>query len=571
MLNEQALIERIASALADGIVVPVLGAGCSARQTDEAGHLYEGFPLASEFASRMSNRYSYLRDVTDFYDTAVLIESHEGPSPLIQELKDSYSPSQRLPAYETLALLPFDTVVTFNFDEALEGELSSAGRHPSIIITDEDVPLSRRRQVTVVKPHGTVGRGATLRATRGRVMDFDNDCPLVRSLLEVLLADRAALFIGYGFGDQDLVGAVRRVRSWTRGTYRRSTAVVRKASASLRAELNELKIDVIEGTAVDVLGAVAAEYINRDRRGPEDSERWRAHPLFRELMSIRGRPTETQVVEALLTAASDRHGKVGVKVAAEQAVEAAHLCLMYRPNFASLQHVEKELTTIAASASDEEAWRHWNAYVERRRIARLNIADKASMAIEGAERLLIYSQSQRVMDLLLDLEPRRRSRISLIIPECRSKSPEPFQNALLMAEGLRAGGFASIEFVTDVVGLHLLLNGQVDMVLMGAHKVFKLNAEDDPVAVVNAVGADAISLIAEHADVPVVFVFEDEKIVYVESVQRAREAISFDPECDIGVDLEKMAMSSQVTCRQIGYDLVPWRSNTRAVIGITGG
>ena len=470
-----------------------------------------------------------------------------------------------------MAVLPCDSAISFNFDESFEDSLIHSGRRPAVVLTDEDVPLSRQAAVTVVKPHGTISRGPTLRATRRRVGAFDVECPLIGSLVQVLLANRAALFVGYGFADEDIMAAVRRVRSWAHESYRRSTAILPSASASLRAELAELKIDVLEGTAVDLLGAIAAEYINRDQQGPADSERWRAHALFRDLVTVRGRPTETQVVEALLSATDKRLKglSVTVTVACADAADAAELCLTYRPNFAGLQHVADELTAIAESGSDEAAWRAWRTYLDRRGDVRSDIADKASNAIGTCERLLLYSQSQRVIDLLMDLEPRRRSRLTLIVPECRAKSPEPFQNALLMAERLEPGGFRSIEFVADVVGFHLIMEGAVDMVMMGLHMVFRSGSEGALLAVVNAVGTDAVSLAAEHVGIPVLFVFEDEKIVDVDSLSAARALVSFDPECDISGPLAAAGLSSRVVCQQIGYDFVPWRANMRALVGTT--
>lgn len=568
-MENQRLIERVAAGFADGLIVPVVGAGCSAPQTNETGREFEGFPLARDFAVRMQRRYKYLEGIDDFYSTTVLIETHEGPAALIDELIQAYSPSQHLPSYDALALLPFDSAISFNFDESLEEALKTTGKPPSVVVSDEDVPLARRSTVAVVKPHGTVGHGTTLRATRERVNSFDDECRLVGSLLQVLLANRAALFVGYGFDDHEVLAAVRRVRAWAGRSYRRSTAILPAASISLRAELEALNIDVLDGRAADILGAIAAEYIGRGQEEPADSERWRAHPLFRRLVSVRGRPTETQVVEALLGATAERLASVGAIVAARQAAEAAQLCLQYRPNFAGLKRVTDELDAIAGSEDDDAAWRLWSSYLERRRAARREIAMAADEAIGDAERLLLYSQSQRVIDLLMDLEPRRRKRLTLIVPECRAKSPEPFQNALLIAEQLHEGGFKSIEVVADMVGIHLVMRRKVDMVLMGLHKIFHGERGELPLGVVNAVGTDAISLAAEHVGIPAVFVFEDEKISYTESLDTALEVVSFDPECDIGASLQGSGNSTRVVCRQIGYDLVPWRDNMRAVVGTT--
>ncbi|HEU0088446.1 MAG TPA: SIR2 family protein [Pseudonocardiaceae bacterium] len=565
MTEDRALIERVAAGVADGLVVPILGAGCSASQQDAAGREYQGFPLAAEFAQHMRQRFDYLHDATDFYATNVLITANDGPGSLVAELQRTYGPAQRLPAYDALALLPFDSAISFNFDESFEDALARAGRTPSIVLADADVPLSRHAAVTVLKPHGTVSHGASLRATRKRVGDLDRDCPLIISLLQVLLANRTPLFVGYGFGDNDIVAAVQRIRAWSPESYRRATAILPMASKSLRAELDELKIDVLTGVAVEILDAIAAEYFSHGQQRPVDSERWRAHPFFRELVTVRGRPSETQVVEALLSTTEERIAADSVTEAVRQAAGAARLCLTYRRNYAGLERVAAELDKIAGSDNDETAWRLWRAYLERRRAMRRNISEKAGAALADAERLLIYAQSQRVIDLLMDLEPGRRRRLTLIVSECRSKSAEPFKNARLIAERLDSGRFRSIEILADMAAMHIMLNDGVDMVLMGAHKVFMTKeVRSHPLAVVNAVGAEAVCLVAEHAGVPVLFAFEDEKIVYTDSLKTARESVSFDPETDISGPVHGPA---RWVWRQIGYDLVRWRDNMHALIG----
>ena len=168
--DKRALIERVASAFADGLIVPILGAGSSATQKDNAGRTVEGFPLAGVFCRHLQERYPFLHDSPGFYEVNALLESREGPGVLVQELLRAYSPARSLPSYQALSLLPFDTAVSFNFDESLEKSLLEAGRAPAIVVVDDEVPQSRGAAVTVVKPHGTASRGRSLRAPsrRGR-------------------------------------------------------------------------------------------------------------------------------------------------------------------------------------------------------------------------------------------------------------------------------------------------------------------------------------------------------------------------------------------------------------------
>lgn len=567
MSLDQALIQRVVSGLISNSVVPIIGAGCSVDQVDDAGHKIHGFPLARDFVKIVQQKRAYLTGVDNFEAANILIESQDGPAVLAEYLVHTYSPARPLPTYELLVNLPFDTAISFNFDESFELSLSTTGRTPSVVIEDSDVPFARLSQVKIIKPHGTISKPASIRATRTGVGNFDTDCPLVRSLLEVLLADRDLLFIGYGFGDEDIVGAVRRVRTWVGSGYRRATAIMKSVSLSQKAELNQLNIDIIEGDAVKVLGEIAAEYIKLGQNEASDSERWRAHPFFRELISIRGRPTETQVVNALLNATDNRLGTIGVQKSILHAAEAAKLCLSFRPNYAGLKHVSQHLERIAESENDDIAWREWRRYQESRNAARREIADKVSGCIGSSRTLLLYSQSQRVIDFLCDIEPFKRRSIELIIPECRAKSPVPFQNAILITERLADAGFKSIQIVVDVVGIHQLCDQQVDMVLMGVHKVFQKDKESKPIGIVNAVGSEAFSVAAASVDVPVVFVYEQEKVVSVDSIEEAKASISYDPECDLSSasGFNELEISKVATLTQIGYDFVPWRKNMQVV------
>jgi len=269
-----------------------------------------------------------------------------------------------------------------------------------------------------------------------------------------------------------------------------------------------------------------------------------------------------------LHASEDRAGQLGVTRAVEQAVEAARLCLDYRPNFAGLDRVAEQLAEIAAGDDDDVTWRKWRDYLETRRTTTRLIEEKAAPAIGDAQRLMLYSQSQRVIDMITALQPRKRAQITLIVPECRSKSPTPFQNALLIAQRISNAGFRGIEFVADMVGIHLIMAKQVDMILMGAHKVFVPEGSTEPIAVVNAVGSEAVSVAAEQAGIPVVFVFETEKIVYIRSRDEVDDQVFYDAECDISVPLKSDAAGgTDITWTQIGYDLVPWRPNMRTVVG----
>lgn len=574
MTETKDIIKRIATEFHKGNVVPIIGAGASTTQKDENGRKINGFPLATEFVKQMAKKHDFVKGTESFEACCALIENSNGVTVLQEELRKTFSPPLRLPTYEILSRFKFDTAVSFNFDESLCDALQKVNGSESVqfILADNDVPLGWHRPIRVIKPHGTVGRFETFRATRKRVGSFDTECPLVRSLIEVLLAGRTPLFIGYGFGDHDIVGALQRVQTWLGDNYRKGVAILRKVSKGVRAELDQLNIDVIEGDAVTELGKIAEEYEELEQMGPEDyeeSESWRNNIFFYQLRRIRGRPTETQVIEALLKAAEEQMPPV--RRVAREASEAADSCLKYRPLFASLKHVAQRLEFIAKRRTNKEAWNQWQDYKDQRDRVRRQIAKMSSKAIGKAKQVLLYSQSQRAIDLLRGLPPGRFRGIEIIIPECRAKSPSPFQNAILIAEHLAKDGFKSLRLVADVVGLHLIGSKKVDLVLMGVHEVFCLKDSEQPIAIVNSVGTEAVCAVAERAGVKVLFIYEDEKIVHVNSLQEARTDFEKKnaPECDLGAtaDLGKLAHNTKVKIEQLGYDFVEWRDNMEAIVG----
>jgi len=99
--------------------------------------------------------------------------------------------------------------------------------------------------------------------------------------------------------------------------------------------------------------------------------------------------------------------------------------------------------------------------------------------------------------------------LTLVIPEARPKSPQPFQNGLETAAALKSSD-VGIVFVPDIAIASLMQQGAITKAFFGAHKVAE--REDGSIVVTNVTGTYPICLLAERWKIPVFFFAEEEKV-----------------------------------------------------------
>ena len=129
--------------------------------------------------------------------------------------------------------------------------------------------------------------------------------------------------------------------------------------------------------------------------------------------------------------------------------------------------------------------------------------------------LLVYSQSQRVLQVLHGVPNAVQRTVHVYVAECRPKSPRPYQDAAAICEALADTQYA-VTVCPDVVALNLLATQQIDRVLMGAHALYDDPEDEGNIhSFVNTCGSGALVESAMLHGVPVSVVGEPNKVELV--------------------------------------------------------
>ena len=294
------LLLTIAEAVQSASCIPVIGAGVSATVTDESGEKHEGKPLGFAVLEDLRRRRSYLKDSSSLGEAAFLLKQNEGRPALEEYLRQKFAGGGPLPAHQILAAVGFPAIVSFNFDELLEQALGARGRDYLPIVQDSDVTLFRGNTVPVLKPHGTVSRPQSLRICTDETLDIGVGAPLLRAMLTTWLAEKTVLFLGFSLGDVDFIQVVHTLRLWLGSHMPRSFAIVRSASPATIEFWRSQGVDICSSDVTSFLTDLEVEVRKQRLQVSEDLEPWMKHSFFRQLLEIRGLPTETQVIEQLI-------------------------------------------------------------------------------------------------------------------------------------------------------------------------------------------------------------------------------------------------------------------------------
>jgi len=199
-------IDRLPKPLLDDIVqgqcIPIIGAGFSRN-----AELPPGFEmplwddLGKHLAQQMRN-YPYTTPID-----GISAFCHEfSRAKLIEQLRTilHVDKAQPGPAHLAFADLPFDIVVTTNFDFLLE-RAYDIKRRPYYPIVDEDqLSIGNVSQGTrILKIHGDLNHPSRLIVTEEDYDTFLEKYPLICTYLANLLISRTPLFIGYSLEDPD--------------------------------------------------------------------------------------------------------------------------------------------------------------------------------------------------------------------------------------------------------------------------------------------------------------------------------------------------------------------------------
>jgi len=572
MLEQTDAYRCLADSIIAGTCVSIVGAGIS--MTYQIDHrAKKGYPSSQQLCEEMKKTRGYLSNAKNLSEAASLLKKHEGRLELEKYLVSKFNlhTINPLPAHECLAELNLPCYVSFNFDPLLENALKNKNNKPLVITKDLDVSFMSPSTIPVIKPHGTIERPDTLCVAKDEVFCFDKRIPIVSAFLLTWLANRNVFYLGFSISDPDFLRLLRFLKAQLGSNMPHSFAIVNSYSKRYDMLKDQFNITFLTMDATEFLMELSRWVTKSKLQLTDDIEPWMKNPFFWELIKISRLPTETQVIDSLLREVKRRISlETKIDTLAQAVAEAISFVILYRPNYAALAKTGEMLSELFRKGEDSKTrlWDEFNKLETKRRGISDSISSQATSIVSDARSILLYSQSQRVVDCLLALDPLLQDNIEIYISECRPKSPSHFQDALATARLLRDSRYRMI-LVPDVVALNLLKRGNIDLVLMGAHAVYISSSTGKYEYFVNTCGSAAIVELAYSAQIPIKLIFEGEKIIELIDNSQLGE-ISFTEEEDIAKEVIReiardQTLSERIRLLNVGYDLIRWLDNIKPV------
>ena len=186
----------------NGRCLPFIGAGFSLNAKFPVGKkMLDWDGLGKNVAAVLPN-YQYTTAVE-----ALSAYSHEfSRVKLVEMLSSALFITEIQPAktHEAFCRLPFERVVTTNFDFLLEQGYSQISKYCNPIISEDQLAVGDSRAgVRLLKLHGDLHHPNRLIVTEEDYDSFLTSFPLIATHLSSLLIDHTALFIGYSLDDPD--------------------------------------------------------------------------------------------------------------------------------------------------------------------------------------------------------------------------------------------------------------------------------------------------------------------------------------------------------------------------------
>lgn len=209
--------DRLLELVAERKVVPFLGSGFSVRS---------GLPSWYTLANGMVNNFAphgnkalirELANIAGKSDVAEMLDSLSPTEFAIKEFlhEQIYSPKYQPSEYHKHLLdLHCDTIITTNWDVLVENAHLNNHLSCHVIYRDSDVAAyDPNRDVQVLKIHGTITDPDSLIYRQSQYEHFWGDRKVLLNLVSTLMATKSFLFIGYGFGDPNILEVLEKLKA----------------------------------------------------------------------------------------------------------------------------------------------------------------------------------------------------------------------------------------------------------------------------------------------------------------------------------------------------------------------
>jgi hypothetical protein len=245
---------RLLELIADRKIVPFIGAGFSIPSGVPSWHsIVNG--LVNNFAPE--GKHHLIEELSNLIgkpDVAEVIDSITPTEFATKEylIEQVNSPKYRPSEYhDYLIELHCDTIITTNWDTLIETAAWNNHQPCHVICRDSDVAqYDPDREMQLLKIHGTILDHDSLIYRKSHYEQFWEKRPLLFDLLATLMATKSFLFLGYGFGDPNILEVIHKLRDRLGKARREHYALVFSRSSLTRA-WQDLGVTIIEAPSFD--------------------------------------------------------------------------------------------------------------------------------------------------------------------------------------------------------------------------------------------------------------------------------------------------------------------------------
>ena len=187
---------HIQKASRENRLVIFVGAGVSANS---------GIPTWNQLIEKMKQEMpDSIAHETDALKLAQLYKDSRGHKEYMDKVKEVLLFNKAVPnkLHKRILELNPTHIITTNYDDLIEQELSNEFLQFDVIREDKDIPLIAT-QNALIKMHGDFATDNIV-LTESDYLNYKNNFPLIRAYVQALFASKLVLFVGFSFADLNL-------------------------------------------------------------------------------------------------------------------------------------------------------------------------------------------------------------------------------------------------------------------------------------------------------------------------------------------------------------------------------
>lgn len=538
--------------------IAFIGAGVSRTYYDDKNiKEYQGFPTAQEFVQLLIGKDSDLiKTAMSFEQACFLYKNRYKKHGLISLLKETYNKNiNPLPTHLLLAELPFSAYISMNYDTLLELSLKGSSKKIHRIVSDKDITRLHHSDVPLIYPHGCIAEPDSCLTTTDEIYPFFKDKPLIKSLIKVLLSSKQIIFFGFSLSDNDFHELYRDLNRILDNNMPLSYAVIKDFDFYIKSYWEKQGVEIINQDLTEFLRNLFLEYYGRVYK--ESKNAWILNEFYISLHGIHNIPSESQAIDSFINHLQEELGStaINIKSLAERAKIAYEYLIKFRPNFKAFEKITVEALNAFKNGDLSKIQNNIQDLKDRRENISRKIKNK-SRKMDKLHKLLkggalLFSQSNRVIDVLSCIPKAIQEECTLYIAECRPKSPSSFQDALSFYNKIKETSYQKI-IIPDIIMGSLFHNDKISCALLGVHTIIKNN--NNIIKFVNTAGSLIITHLCLIYKKPLILVAESDKETEDMTVSLEEEAClttRLDPNVRAHISKE-----NRLDTKNIGYDEV---------------